>query len=139
MEIVTQTAPPDKKGFLHMNFDEVKAVLFHVLEGMGYTLDLDASFDLQPVVVTFERKSKRMCIDPKADSLHQLIGTLSMYFEEFPAPCERAVYSLGERPSNEDEKLFRDKIGYVRLDNYDLRKFIRFLHAIMLAAQQKVR
>ena len=122
-----------------MNFDEVKAVLFHVLDRMGYTLDLDASFDLQPVVVTFERKSKRMCIDPKADSLHQLIGTLSMYFEEFPAPCERAVYSLGERPFNEDEKLFRDKIGYVSLDKYDLRKFIRFLHAIMLAARPKVR
>lgn len=128
-----------RKDLLHMNFDEVKAVLFPVLEGMGYTLDLDASFDLQPVVVTFERKSKRMCIDPKADSLHQVIGTLSMYFEEFPTPCERAIYSLGERPSNEDEKLFRNKIGYVSLDNYDLRKFIRFLHAIMLAARQKVR
>lgn len=122
-----------------MNFDEVKAVLFPVLEGMGYTLDLDASFDLQPAVVTFDRESKTMCIDPKADSLNQVIGALSMYFECFSASCERAVYFQGENPSDEDEKLFRDKIGYVSLNKYDLRKFIRFLHAIMLAAQQKVR
>lgn len=122
-----------------MNFDEVKAVLFPVLEGMGYTLDLDDGFDLQPAVVTFDRKSKTMCIDPKADRLNQVIGALSMYFECFSASCKRAVYFQGGNPSDEDEKLFRDKIGYVRLDNYDLRKFVRFLHAIMLAAQQKVR
>lgn len=122
-----------------MNFDEAKAVLFPVLEGMGYTLDLDEGFDLQPAVVTFDRKNKTMSIDPKADSLNQVIGALSMYFECFSASCERAVYFQGENPSDEDEKLFRNKIGYVRLDNYELKSFVRFIHAIMLAAQQKVR
>lgn len=68
-----------------------------------------------------------------------------MYFEEFPAFCERAVYFQGERPSDENEKLFRFKTGYVRLNKYDLKEFFRFIHALMIAAnignsaQQKVR
>ena len=122
-----------------MDFDKVKAVLFPVLEEMGYTLNLYDDFDLQPTVVTFDRKDKTMCIDPKASSLIQVIAVLSMYFECFPACCERAVYFQGKRPYDEDEKLLNFKIGYVSLDNYDLKKFIRFIHAIMLAAQQKVR
>lgn len=128
-----------------MNFDDVKAVLFPVLEEMGYTLDLNDGFDIQPAVVTFDRQNKTMCIDPKADSLNQVVGALSMYFEEFPAFCERAVYFQGERPSDENEKLFRFKTGYVRLNKYDLKEFFRFIHALMIAAnignsaQQKVR
>lgn len=39
-----------------MNFDDVKAVLFPVLEEMGYTLDLNDGFDIQPAVVTFDRQ-----------------------------------------------------------------------------------
>lgn len=122
-----------------MDFDEVKAVLFPVLEGMGYTLDLDDGFDLQPAVVIFDRDSNTMTIDPKADSLNQVVGALSMYFEHFPAFCERAIYFQGDHPSDEDGKLFKFKTGYVRLDNYRLKGFIRFIKAIMLAAQQKVR
>ena len=122
-----------------MDFDEVKAVLFPVLDRMGYTLDLDDGFDLQPDVVIFDRKNNTMIIDPKADSTNQITGVLSVYFEHFPAFCERAIYRPGKRPSDADEKLFRFKIGYVRLNDYDLKKFVRFINAIMLAAQQKVR
>lgn len=116
-----------------MNFDKVKAVLFPVLEGMGYTLDFDENFDLQPAVVIFNRKNKTMEIDPKANSLNQVIGALSMYFENFPAWCERAIYFQdGHNPPDEKERL--SNFGYVRLDDYDLKKFIRFIHAIMIAA-----
>lgn len=122
-----------------MNFDEVKAVLFPVLEGMGYTLDLVDNFDLQPAVVIFNRQNKMMEIDPKADSFNQVIGALSMYFEDFPAWCERAIYF--QDGHNPDGKAFSFdfKTGYVRLNDYDLKEFIRFIHAIMIAAQQKVR
>lgn len=123
-----------------MNFDEVKTVLFPVLEGMGYTLDLDEGFDLQPAVVTFDRQNKTMCIDPKADSFHQVIGALSMYFERFPWICKRAVYFQGGHRPDGHVFAFKDcAIGYVDLDNYDLKKFVRFICAITIAAQQKVR
>lgn len=123
-----------------MNYDEVKSVLFPVLEGMGYTLDLVDGFDLQPAVVTFERKTKTMCIDPKADSFQQVIGVLSMYFERFPWICKRAIYFQDGHFPGGETLVFKDcAIGYVRLSDYDLKKFIRFITAIMIAAQQKVR
>lgn len=115
-----------------MNYDEVKAVLFPVLEGMGYTLDLVDNFDLQPAVVIFNRQNKTMEIDPKADSVNQVIGALSMYFENFPFCCNRAIYFQDGR--NPDKKECLSNFGYVRLNDYDLKKFIRFIHAIMIAA-----
>lgn len=137
--ILPWIAPPDKrKDFYIMNYDEVKVVLFPVLEEMGYTLDLDDEFDLQPAVVTFDRKRKKMCIDPKADSLNQVIGALSMYFERFPACCERAIYFQNGR-TPPDRKDYLPDLGYVRLSDYNLKEYIRFIMAIMIAAQQKVR
>lgn len=125
-----------------MNYDEVKSVLFPVLEGMGYTLDLVDGFDLQPAVVTFERKTKTMCIDPKADSFQQVIGVLSMYFERFPWICKRATYYHDGHCPDEAKRRFEFsgfELGYVKFNDYDLKEFIRFITAIMIAAQQKVR
>jgi len=123
-----------------MNYDKVKAVLFPVLEGMGYTLDLDDGFDLQPAVVTFDRQNKTMCIDPKADSLNQVIGVLSMYFERFPSPCKKVTYYHdGQCPDEAERRLESSnfELGYVRFNDYDLKEFFRFICALMLAANVK--